>query len=231
MHKFVRAGHPKKKKNVADLKSHKTRNRESTKCGCGMKVEFFPEGDAEENEEQEYMVVSASFEHTNGCRPGEAQQRILQRVSTSNKVPVQVLQALVEAMRTHPSTKQIRKFLATYKIKLPANDAQSICNLKLAVARHLRQGKLVTQELDLEDDRYLDDLGALFQAEFKRNVDEQSASEIVSLLEYLRGEIEGFDYRVQVERQGDKKVVRSLIWQTGRMRARLRIILRWQGGH
>jgi hypothetical protein len=171
-----------------------------------------------------HYVLSSSFDHTNGCTPGDAQERVLGRVSTSGcKVPVHVLAEMASAMRMHPDTRQIRLLLASHKIKLPADDAQSICNLKLAVARKVAKGEIITQDLDLDDDRFHDDLGALFQAEFQRNVEEQTAGEIVSLLEHLRTEIEGFDYRVQAEQQGEKLVARSVIWQTARMRARLRM--------
>jgi hypothetical protein len=72
-------------------------------------------GDGEEQEsnsddEKVFVVQEVSFEHTGGCKPGAAQQRVLTRVSTAGcKVPVHVLQKLSECMRMHPDTRQIRR--------------------------------------------------------------------------------------------------------------------------
>jgi hypothetical protein len=93
---YGRSGKPRPKKALADTKSHKSRDRKSTKCGCKMRVIFAPPedegdedgGDGEEQEsnsddEKVFVVQEVSFEHTGGCKPGAAQQRVLTRVSTA----------------------------------------------------------------------------------------------------------------------------------------------------
>jgi hypothetical protein len=113
---------------MSETKSHTQRNRSSTKCGCDMGVLFTPllQDADEEGAVKEYEVEEASFEHTGGCSPGEAQQRVLARVSTSGcKVPIHVLQQLAEAMRMHPNTRQIRTFLASHSFKRMSGVSQS----------------------------------------------------------------------------------------------------------
>jgi hypothetical protein len=122
-----------------------------------MKVVFSPSHkDADEEDAgKEYVVDAASFEHTGGCNPGEAQQRVLERVC---KLPVHLLQKLAEAMRMHPNTRQIRSYLASHNFKLPADDAQTICNLKLALVRYLKNGAM--SKRPHEPSRRLKDAGA-----------------------------------------------------------------------
>ena len=170
------------------------------------------------------MVVRCTLQHTSGCVPSSSAVRLLEAASTKrSKIPHTLLNSLSNVVRFNPTTKQLRTWLSTHNVKLNNDSAQVLCNLKLLVRREQGRGTIDMTNLSQQcDDLSEDDINDLFRDEFKRQNKDQGSSEICVLLEHLcqnsKGQLEGFDYRVEVDKTTN--VVRSLIWQTGRMRAR-----------
>jgi hypothetical protein len=85
--------------------------------------------------------------------------------------------------------------------------------------------KLAEQCSDLKED----DINELFRDELRRQIKTQDSSELRIVLQHLReqlpddsaSDLRGFDYRIEAD--PDTNIIRSIIWQTARMRARTEV--------
>jgi hypothetical protein len=103
-------------------------------------------------------------------------------------------------------------------------DAQSIVNLKLLLLRtgglphKLHQQTIAALEQDVTSVCKENEITKVF-TELQR-IEQPEGRKIRNSLEYTRSNIPGFDYRVRVGEDGE---LLSCIWQTARMRTRLRL--------
>jgi hypothetical protein len=126
-------------------------------------------------------------------------------------------------VRYGSDTRRLRMFIINEGLNLNT-DAQSIVNLKLLLLRtggepqKLHKQTRDSLQRNIESICKFDEITNVF-AELQR-IEQPEGRRIRHALEYARLHIESFDYRVRVGKDGE---LLSCVWQTARMRTRLRL--------
>jgi ankyrin repeat protein len=170
------------------------------------------------------MVKVTLISNEHECNPCEELLEVVKERCTEPKyIPPRILEGLYTLVRYGSDTRRIRMFIINEGLDLKT-DAQSIVNLKLLM---LRTGGLpqklhqqTTDSLEKEITSVCKDseITNVF-AELQR-IEQPEGRKIRNALEYTRSKLPGFDYRVRVGEDGE---LLSCIWQTARMRTRLRL--------
>jgi hypothetical protein len=168
------------------------------------------------------VLSGTKMSAVHNCNPSEElRAEALHRTTTSNKIPLHVLQQMHSLVRYGVDTKR-RMFIINENLNLPT-DAQSIVNLKLLILRAGAKEQLGNRTVESLQTQVTpiwkqDDITTVF-AELSR-IEKPDGPRVRNALEYTRLQISGFDYRVRVGPDGE---LLSCLWQTGRMRARFRM--------
>ena len=225
-----KGGGPKAKKTkqaTADelpIKMVKTRSRTSEKCGCKWVVSGSWNFD-----DKCFKVVTAKLEHTDGCNPTPAQQRVMLRKKTRGKVERMapaVLNSIREMMYDKFPLPIIRKRIRN---KIPVTlltDAVFFRNLKLKFDRDRQKGILPTvsesdtvDNSDLKEDESI--LEAVSVASATRSLIAPTLAyegvKIIYILQKLRTAVPGFEYRLFVDE--NTKQLAGWVYMTPRQRA------------
>jgi hypothetical protein len=148
---------------------------------------------------------------------------VMERSTMATNIPESILEKLYTLVRYGSDTRRIRMFILNEGLDLKT-DAQSIVNLKLLMLRtggmpnKLKKQTTTSLGKDITSICKVDEITTMF-AELQR-IEQPEGRKIRHALEYTRMQIPGFDYRVRVGVDGE---LLSCIWQTARMRARLRM--------
>jgi hypothetical protein len=199
----------------------KSRRRVSLKTGCPWRIVAWCDTKTIGGETK---VKVSLINNEHNCNPCEDLLEVVKERCTQPKyIPPRQLDALYTLVRYGSDTRRIRMFIINEGLDL-RTDAQSIVNLKLLL---LRTGGLphklhhqTTDSLEKEITSVCkdNDITKVF-TELQR-IEQPEGSKIRNALEYTRSKIPGFDYRIRVGENGE---LLSCIWQTARMRTRLRL--------
>jgi hypothetical protein len=209
-----------RKQKTDDATEQRRRKRDSLRTNCLWHITgYVPVTPALPDSPIE--VTSMKLQHN--CKPCiEKVVEIAQRSTSSGKIPMDILASMHALVRYGVDTRRIRMFIIDNKLDL-RTDAKSIANLRLLVGRSFKDGKLqqctvLSLQRPIESLCKKDEITSLFADLLKREIPE--TNRIRNALDVARHRIEGFDYRIRV---GNDNELLSCIWQTGRMRARLRM--------
>ena len=197
-----------------------SRNRKSLKTACPWRIIAW----ADTKPLCPDTVLSVTkINAVHNCNPSEElRAEALLRTTASNKIPSHVLEQMHSLVRYGVDTKRLRMFIINENLNLPTN-AQSIVNLKLLILRAGAKEQLGNRTVESLRTQVTsiwkkDEITTVF-SELLR-LEKPDGPRVRNALEYTRSQIPGFDYRVRVGPDGE---LLSCLWQTGRMRARLRM--------
>ena len=203
-----------------EVTEKRRRNRDSLRTNCPWHITGYADV-TPPLPESPITVTSMKLQHN--CKPSnEKVTELTQRSTSPGKIPMDILASMHALVRYGVDTRRFRMFIIDNKLDL-RTDAKSIANLKLLVGRSFKDDKINqctvrSLQRPIESLCQQDEITSLFADLLNREIPE--SNRIRNALEVARHRIEGFDYRIRV---GDDNELLSCTWQTGRMRARLRM--------
>ena len=231
-----RGGAPKKQKqketsadecSAANTSKRRTRRRTSEKCGCKWVVSGSWNLDV-----ISFKVVSAFIEHTDGCDPTPAQQRVMLRKKTRGKVErlaPAVLNSIQEMMADKFPLFLIRKRIRNKVPVTLLTDAVFFRNLKLKFERQRQKGLLPTiPDSATAEDNPFEEVPSLLSCVSVSSATRSLIAptlafegvKIIYILQKLRAEVPGFEYRIYIDE--NTKQLAGWVYMTPQQRAALK---------